>query len=104
MSMESAFRFVQKIGEDESFKARFESAKSPDEVMQIASQAGYDLSMEELKTVVSKLRGELSEEQMESVAGGGFFSDVGSALASGAGAAAGAVGSGAASVWNWLAK
>ncbi len=70
MSMESAVQFVQKIGEDESFKACFEAATSPEEVIQIASQAGYDISMEELKKVAGKLRGELLEEQLESVAGG----------------------------------
>lgn len=104
MSIASAVKFVQKIGEDESFKARFEAAKSPEEVILIASQAGFDFSMEELKAVVGKIQGELSDEKLEAVAGGGFFTDVASAVGSGAGAIAGSIGSGASSVWNWLAK
>ena len=108
MSIEGAVKFVQKIGEDDSFKARFEAANSHEEVVRLASQSGYELSMEELKAVAGKLRGELSEEELESVAGGGFFTDVASAVGSGAGAIAGAVagtaGSGASAVWNWLSK
>ena len=48
--------------------------------------------MDELKTVADKFQeGELSDSNLESVAGGGFFSDLGSAIAGGIGSVSGAV-------------
>ena len=53
---------------------------------------GYEVSVDDLRTVTDNFQeGELSESKLESVAGGGFFSDLGSALSGAAGAVSGAV-------------
>ena len=61
-------------------------------MVSLARELGYEVSVDDLKTVADKFQeGELSESNLESVAGGGFFSDIGSALSGAAGAVSGAV-------------
>ena len=92
MSVENAVQFVRQVCLDNTLKARMEAAASPDQVVSLARDLGYEVSVDELRTVADKFQqGELSDSKLESVAGGGFFSDLGSALYGAGGAVSGAV-------------
>ena len=66
MSMESAQAFVERVKTDEDFAKRVAVAASREERAEIAKAEGFDFTPEELKTVT----GELSVEELETVAGG----------------------------------
>ena len=69
MSLESAKAFLKKVGEDEEFKKLLEKAENDDERQKIVREAGFDFTKEELKEVISG-SGELSDKDLEKVAGG----------------------------------
>ena len=82
MSAENVARFVQQVAQDQSLKARVEAVQTPDEVVRIAREAGFDLSGDELKAAVLRLSGrELSDKELEAVAGGGYLSSAAGAVA-----------------------
>lgn len=76
MSVESAKEFILRVGTDEEFRERIANASSPEEGKRIAQEAGYDFTDEDYQTATSQIiesespEGELSDEQLESVAGG----------------------------------
>lgn len=84
--MSQALEFLNKVNVDSalkaSVKAAVEKAANKEEevqaVTQIAKNAGFDVSADELKAVVeSKLQaGELSDDELEKVAGGGAAGDI----------------------------
>ena len=89
MSKENAIKFMEDVSKDSGLmgqlKKRVENLKdSKDEdskakeTCKFAKEKGYDFSLEELKDVVAKgtTSGELSDEMLENVAGGGFWSDL----------------------------
>jgi predicted ribosomally synthesized peptide with nif11-like leader len=71
MSLEGASAFVQRMELDEAFRARVEAADSPEEKYRVVSEAGYDITPDDLVTI-KQLVGisELSDEDLESVAAG----------------------------------
>ncbi len=82
MSHEAALEFVQTIGQDEALTKRFSAISDPAEVAKIAeSELGYNFTPEELKDVFAKIKefevsnenGELSDAQLETVAGGAWW-------------------------------
>lgn len=94
MSADNAVRFVHQIAQDGSLRARVEASRLPDEVVRIGHEAGHDFTADELRTAADALRKEeLSDTQLESVAGGGYLSD-----------AAGAVGNTVSGAASWLAS
>lgn len=98
MSVESAKTFMKKLTSDADFRAQVEAAKTEDDRKNVVKAAGFDFTMEELKSAVPAnfhksidSKAELSEADLEKVAGGKSASWVGTtASAAGAGIAAAA--------------
>ncbi len=96
MTEEAARAFAERVTTDEDFARRLGSASSPDERLKMANEAGYALSASDLSAVKAALSvEELSDEDLEKVAGGfGTGTVVASAAAAGIASAAAAVGIG----------
>jgi predicted ribosomally synthesized peptide with nif11-like leader len=77
MSAEGATALYERVSSDEEFRARLEAADTPDDKRRIVTEAGYDVSRHDLATV-RNLAGvsELSDEDLEKVAGGMSTTDV----------------------------
>jgi len=73
--------FWQQVSENEELAGKFQEAKSHDELIALASEIGLDISAEELQAAQDKLMAlagedggvELTDEQLEAVAGGAAF-------------------------------
>ncbi|KJR42545.1 bacteriocin [Candidatus Magnetoovum chiemensis] len=94
MSLESAKSFIKKMREDAEFRSKVDAAANDDERRKFVKAAGFDFSKEDLKMispgVVHKtIEGELSEADLEKVAGGSSAAWTG-ATAGAAGAGVGA--------------
>ncbi len=89
MTEETVRAFAERITTDEEFARRLGSASSPDERLKMANDAGYDLSASDLSAIKRALSvEELSDEDLEKVAGGiGASASVGAATATAATAA-----------------
>ena len=71
MSIESAKAFVEKMASDDAFRAKLEQAASDEDRKQMVKDAGFEFTKDELKAVVAESgKGELSEKDLEAVAGG----------------------------------
>lgn len=75
---DNAKSFVQKLVADESFRDKFATANSAEEMVQISKDEGVTINLEELKSImlgasnmVMDAGGELPDEALERVAGGG---------------------------------
>jgi predicted ribosomally synthesized peptide with nif11-like leader len=77
MSAEGATAFYERVSSDEGFRAKLEAANTRDDKHRIVTEAGYDVSRDDLSTI-RKLAGasELSDEDLEKVAGGASATDV----------------------------
>ncbi len=91
MSVKSAKALMEKIKSDPKFGKKIEDAKDNKARMAIIRSAGFDFTQEEMKQAVKPAEGELSDEDLEAVAGGSSapWVAVGTGAA-GAGAAAAA--------------
>jgi predicted ribosomally synthesized peptide with nif11-like leader len=71
MSAEGATALYERVGSDEQFRIQLETAETPEDKRRIVTEAGYDVGRDDLSTV-RKLAGvsELSDEDLEKVAGG----------------------------------
>jgi predicted ribosomally synthesized peptide with nif11-like leader len=71
MSAEGATALYERVGSDEQFRTQLETAETPEDKRRIVTEAGYDVGRDDLSTV-RKLAGvsELSDEDLEKVAGG----------------------------------
>ena len=71
MTVESAKAFYLRMGTDEAFMAQLDSA-SPEERINIAREAGYDFTQEDFEAATVQVleSDELTEDQLETVAGG----------------------------------
>ena len=63
MSLEQLKAFLAKVKGDSNLQERLKAAKSPDEIVSIAKEHGHEFTVDKL--------GQLSEEELERVAGGG---------------------------------
>jgi predicted ribosomally synthesized peptide with nif11-like leader len=95
MSKEAATALYERVNSDEEFRTQLEAAETPEEKRRIVTEAGYELSSDDLSTV-RKLAGvsDLSDEDLEKVSGGMFeisWSELGLDLGEGAAAAIAAV-------------
>ena len=71
MSLEDAKGFVKKIGEDKEFEKKVSDAPDNETRLKLAKEAGFDFTPEELAASLKEER-ELSDEDLENVAGGGI--------------------------------
>ena len=62
MSEEQLKAFIEKVKGDTSLQEKLKAAKSPEDVVGIAKEHGYEFTAEKI--------GQLSEEELEGVAGG----------------------------------
>jgi predicted ribosomally synthesized peptide with nif11-like leader len=71
MSAEGVKALYERINSDEEFRAKMEAAETPDDKRHIVTEAGYEVTSDDLPTI-RKLAGvnELSDEDLEKVAGG----------------------------------
>ena len=67
MSQEQLQAFIEKVKGDTRLQEKFKAAADSDAVLAIAKDAGFSISADDLKNTQS----ELSEEELEDVAGGG---------------------------------
>jgi len=74
MAKQEVINFLQKVKEDESFKAKIKETKDSDQFIELARSSGYDITLDELEAVMKEnLSDELSDKDLESIAGGGLF-------------------------------
>ena len=74
MAKEAASKFVQAILNDEELRQRTEKMK-PEDAVPLGKEMGYDFTLEEFTDVMNEdreLYRELSRDELEAVAGGGF--------------------------------
>ena len=67
MSEEQLKAFLEKVKGDTSLQEKLKVAADSDAVLAIAKEAGFSISVEDLK----KAQSEVSEEELEAAAGGG---------------------------------
>lgn len=72
MSIESVKGFYELLQSDETLQERIKDAGNSATVVQIASEQGYKFTEQELEKAMQEsiVEGELSEQQLEAVAGG----------------------------------
>ena len=70
MSEEQLKAFLEKVKADYSLQEKLKAAAGSDAVLAIAKEAGFSISADDLKNT----KVELSDEELESVAGGSFIS------------------------------
>lgn len=71
MSQEELKRFSKDLKSDQALQDEAKaSGTSPEDVTKMANAKGYDFSVEELTAAAEKSKGELSEEDLDKVAGG----------------------------------
>jgi len=63
MSLEQLKAFLEKVKADTSLQEKLKAAKSPEDVVGIAKEHGHEFTADKIT--------ELSEEELEGVAGGG---------------------------------
>ena len=66
MSEEQLKAFIEKVQGDDNLQAKLKAAADADAVLAIAKDAGFSISADDLKNAQS----EVSEEELEGVAGG----------------------------------
>ena len=72
MSVESAREMMQRVASDEDFRRKLDAAVTSEERSRIVKDAGYDVSDDDVK----RLRSEISDDDLEKVAGGDVGYDV----------------------------
>ena len=68
MSEEQLKAFLEKVKADTSLQEQLKAASDADAVVSLAKEEGFSISADDLKNAQS----ELSEEELESVAGGNY--------------------------------
>ena len=72
MSEEQLKAFLEKVKGDTSLQEKLKAAADANAVAAIAKESGFSVSADDL----TKAQSELSEEELEDVAGGGLITDV----------------------------
>ena len=70
MSEEQLKTFLEKVKADTSLQEKLKAAADSDAVLAIAKDAGFIISADDLRTLHQFAPSELSEEELEGVAGG----------------------------------
>jgi predicted ribosomally synthesized peptide with nif11-like leader len=71
MSEEQLSALLAKLKEDAGLQEKLKGAADLDAAVALAREAGFVISVDELEAAVSARVGELSDEELESVTGGG---------------------------------
>jgi predicted ribosomally synthesized peptide with nif11-like leader len=83
MTEEAIKSFVEKLSTDETFANKLASAATPEERLKIANDAGFAVSASDLSAIKAAINiEELSDEDLEKVAGG-IGASTGAAVATG---------------------
>ena len=69
MSEEKLKAFLEKVKGDTSLQEKLKAAASPEAVMEIAKEAGFSITAEDIQSMQSATA-ELSDEELEGAAGG----------------------------------
>ena len=69
MSEEQLKTFLEKVKGDTSLQEKLKAAASPEAVMEIAKEAGFSITAEDIQSTQSATA-ELTEEELEAAAGG----------------------------------
>ena len=70
MSIESAKEFLKKLAKDEVFRKSLENASSDEERKKIVKDTGFYFTKDDLEELAAQVSGELSDGELEQVAGG----------------------------------
>lgn len=71
MSQESAKAFYEKLQQDEELAHKVQNLKNQEAIKEyIKNELGYDFTLEEIQQVIFENNPELSDEELEAVAGG----------------------------------
>ena len=70
MSEEQLKAFLEKVKSDISLQDKLKAAASPEAALEIAKEAGFPITAEDLQSMQSA-KIELSDEELEGAAGGG---------------------------------
>ena len=73
MPEEQLKAFLEKVKADTTLQEKLKAAADANAVVEIAKEAGFSISADDLNKAQSK---ELSDKELESVAGGGIWSDI----------------------------
>ena len=79
MSMENAKKLLKELKENKDMQAKIAGIKAPEELVKIASEAGYNVTVEDLEQADKQLRAEQAEknelgaEELEKAAGGAIW-------------------------------
>ena len=84
MSEENLSVLLAKLREDLDLQEKMKQAADPDAAVAIAKEAGVNLKKEDWLNAQARLSVELSDEELEGVAGG-YFSEGGCTMAGGCG-------------------
>ena len=84
MSEEQLSALLAKLKEDAVLQEKLKSAADPDAAVAIAKEAGFDLTKDDWLKAQGQQAVELSDEELEGVAGG-YFTDGGCSMAGGCG-------------------
>jgi predicted ribosomally synthesized peptide with nif11-like leader len=71
MSQEAVQAFVERVNDDETFRDGLIAAGDNDGRLRIAQEAGFDITAEDFAELRAQHVQELSEEDLEMIAGGG---------------------------------
>ena len=79
MSEEQLKGFLEAVAADAELQEKLKAAADTDAVVEIAKAAGFVISVEELEALMLKAQAEISEEELQGVAGGmdSLYRDVG---------------------------
>ena len=71
MSVDRAKELLRKVADDENFRHQLTSAKNYEDKRRVIQQAGFgDVTKEDMANAAPTLKGELSDAELEAVAGG----------------------------------
>ncbi|GAB6181626.1 hypothetical protein JCM14036_29450 [Desulfotomaculum defluvii] len=91
---ESMKSFIEKLGKDEALQDKLKACKSPEEAFEVAkgvvdglSFDDFTATMKKINESIAKNQGELSDDDLEQVAGGWSDSDTATIVAATIGAA-----------------
>ena len=74
MSEEQLKAFLEKVKGDTSLQEKLKAAASPEAAIEIAKEAGFAITAEDIQSMQSATV-ELSDEELEGAAGGGIWED-----------------------------
>jgi predicted ribosomally synthesized peptide with nif11-like leader len=72
MSVSQAEQLLKKLADDPQFRTKVTSAPTPEAKQEIVAEAGFShVTKDDIAAAVPRLKGELSDAELEAVAGGG---------------------------------